>query len=63
MVHHLPPPVRESISRAYAQALPPIFLYVAPIVAVGFLLAFFIREIPLSSRPASATRDVPAHSA
>ncbi|MCW2879008.1 MAG: transporter [Sphaerisporangium sp.] len=63
MVHHLPPPVRESIARAYAQALPPIFLYVAPIVAVGFLLAFFIREIPLSSRPASATRDVPAHSA
>ncbi|MFC4586306.1 MDR family MFS transporter [Sphaerisporangium corydalis] len=62
MVHHLPPPVREAIARAYAHALPPIFLYVAPIVAVGFVLAFFIKEIPLSNRPASAHRDVPAHS-
>jgi EmrB/QacA subfamily drug resistance transporter len=61
MVHHLPPPVRESIARAYAEALPPIFLYVAPIVAIGFVLAFFVREIPLSNRPASARRDVAAH--
>ncbi|MEV6984429.1 MDR family MFS transporter [Sphaerisporangium sp. NPDC051017] len=63
MVHHLPPPVRTAIARAYAQALPPIFLYVAPIVAVGFVLAFFIREVPLSTRPGAARRDVAAHRA
>ena len=63
MVHQLPPPVRAAIARAYAQALPPIFLYVAPIVAIGFVLAFFVREIPLSGRPASARQDLSARSA
>ncbi|GAA3834414.1 hypothetical protein GCM10022226_64760 [Sphaerisporangium flaviroseum] len=62
LIHQLPQPAREGIATAYAQALPPIFLYVAPVVAVGFLLAFFVKEIPLSNRPASARQDVPAHS-
>ncbi|WP_248958313.1 MDR family MFS transporter [Sphaerisporangium perillae] len=62
MVHQLPAPVRQVIVRAYAQALPPIFLYVAPIVVAGLVLSFFVKEIPLSNRAASARQDVPAHS-
>lgn len=44
----LPPPVRELVSRAFAEALPPIFLYAAPIALVGFLLSLLIREKPLA---------------
>ncbi|MDH2427448.1 MDR family MFS transporter [Sphaerisporangium sp. TRM90804] len=62
VLRHLAPPVRDTIARAYAQALPPIFLYVAPVVAVGCVLAFFVKEIPLSDRHGSARPDVPAHS-
>ncbi|MET8160233.1 MDR family MFS transporter [Sphaerisporangium sp. NPDC005289] len=62
MVHNLPPSVRQVIARAYAQALPPIFLYVVPLILVGLVLAFFVKEVPLSERPASAKQDVPAHS-
>ncbi|MFC4531165.1 MDR family MFS transporter [Sphaerisporangium dianthi] len=62
MVHGLPAPVREAIARAYAQALPPIFLYVVPFVLVGLVLAFLIKDVPLSDRPASAKQDVPARS-
>ncbi|GII85717.1 hypothetical protein Ssi03_37070 [Sphaerisporangium siamense] len=62
MVQHLPPPVRTAIARAYAQALPPIFLYVAPIVAIGLVLAFFIKEVPLSTRQGPARQDIAAHS-
>ncbi|WP_214416108.1 MDR family MFS transporter [Sphaerisporangium fuscum] len=63
LVHHLPPPARQAVAGAYAQALPPIFLYVAPIVAVGFVLTFLLREVPLSDVAASARHDVPARSA
>lgn len=62
MVHQLPPPVRSAVAHAYAAALPPIFLYLAPVVAVGFVLAFFVKEIPLSERLAAPSPGVAAHS-
>ncbi|MFC6086281.1 MDR family MFS transporter [Sphaerisporangium aureirubrum] len=62
MVQQLPPPVRTVIAHAYAAALPPIFLYVAPVVAIGFVLAFFVKEIPLSERLAAPPADMAAHS-
>ncbi|MFC4561255.1 MDR family MFS transporter [Nocardiopsis mangrovi] len=54
MLQALPAPVREFIVHAFADALPPIFLYAVPIVAVGFVLTFFIREKPLATEIRSA---------
>ncbi|MEO3808217.1 MDR family MFS transporter [Sphaerisporangium sp. B11E5] len=61
IMDQVPPGVRSTIVQGYAAALPPIFLYLAPIVAVGFVLAFFVKEIPLSDRLAAPPADVPAH--
>ncbi len=47
----LPAGAREAIAHAFAVALPPVFLIGVPIVAVAFVLAFFIQEIPLSESP------------
>jgi EmrB/QacA subfamily drug resistance transporter len=47
LVHALPPAVRDAYVRAYADAMPRIFLYLVPVLAVGFLLAFLLKEKPL----------------
>ena len=36
---------------AYASALPPIFLYLVPLLAGAFVLAWFLKEIPLRAGP------------
>ena len=43
----LPPAIAHIITTAYAQALTPIFLYLVPLMGVGFVLALFLKEIPL----------------
>jgi EmrB/QacA subfamily drug resistance transporter len=43
----LPAAIAHIITVAYAQALTPIFLYLAPLMGLGFLLALFLKEIPL----------------
>ncbi|GAA1650835.1 MDR family MFS transporter [Georgenia ruanii] len=48
VVQTLPEPLRAGIVEAYAHALAPAFWYLVPLLAVGFVLAFFIREIALS---------------
>jgi len=52
----LPEPVREGIIGAYADALAPVFWYVIPFMAVGLVLALFIREIPLKSESGLVAR-------
>jgi EmrB/QacA subfamily drug resistance transporter len=47
LVHAMPPALREAYVRAYADAMPRIFLYLVPVLAVGFLLAFLLKEKPL----------------
>jgi hypothetical protein len=42
--------VRHVIAVAFAQALPPIYAYLIPLLAVGFLLALLLKEIPLRTR-------------
>ncbi|MFH5821174.1 MDR family MFS transporter [Georgenia sp. AZ-5] len=48
VVQTLPEPLRTGIVEAYADALAPAFWYLVPLLALGFVLAFFIREIALS---------------
>lgn len=63
LVHALPPPLRDDYIRAYADAMPRIFLYLVPVLALGLLIAFFLKEKPLVAHniaePEPATVNTP----
>jgi EmrB/QacA subfamily drug resistance transporter len=40
----MPPEIKHALVLSYAYALPPIFLYLVPVMAVGFVLAWFVKE-------------------
>jgi EmrB/QacA subfamily drug resistance transporter len=40
----LPPEIKHALVLSYAYALPPIFLYLVPVMAVGFVLSWFVKE-------------------
>ncbi|MEU6391593.1 MFS transporter [Streptomyces sp. NPDC046939] len=67
LVHALPEALRTPYIEAYADAMPRIFLYLVPVLVLGLLLAFFIKETPLLSSTAPAenptTTTLSAHSA
>ncbi|WP_309060571.1 MFS transporter [Streptomyces sp.] len=52
LVHALPPELRDAYIRAYADAMPRIFLYLVPVLVLGLLIAFFLKEKPLVSHNA-----------
>ena len=52
MLRHLPAPIHRAFVHAFAEALPPIFLYLVPLIAGAFVLAFFLKQVPLRTRPA-----------
>ncbi|WP_422070528.1 MFS transporter [Streptomyces orinoci] len=54
LVRALPAPLRDGYIRAYAEAMPRIFLYLVPVLILGFLLAFLLKEKPLVSHNAPA---------
>ncbi|MBQ0998772.1 MFS transporter [Streptomyces sp. RK62] len=47
LVHSLPPALRDAYIQAYADAMPRIFLYLVPVLVLGLLIAFFLKEKPL----------------
>ena len=47
-VQALPAPLKDGVVEAYADALAPAFWYLVPLLALGFVLAFFVKEIALS---------------
>jgi EmrB/QacA subfamily drug resistance transporter len=49
LVHALPPALRDGYVRAYADAMPRIFLYLVPVLVLGLFIAFFLKEKPLVS--------------
>jgi EmrB/QacA subfamily drug resistance transporter len=55
-VNKLPPPIRDPFLHLYATSCARVFLIVAPIALLGFLLALFLREVPL--RAATSTTDL-----
>lgn len=59
LVRSLPDPVRDVVLGIYNEALAPLFLCLIPIVAVTFVLLFFVTEKPLST---TANADVLAGS-
>lgn len=55
LVHALPPALRDGYIQAYADAMPRIFLLLVPVLVLGLLIAFFLKERPLVSHNAPAT--------
>ncbi|MFI5628832.1 MFS transporter [Streptomyces sp. NPDC051664] len=49
LVHAMEPALRDSYIQAYADAMPRIFLYLVPVLALGLVIAFFLKEKPLVS--------------
>ncbi|MET0590898.1 MAG: MDR family MFS transporter [Naasia sp.] len=47
-LNQLPDAVREGVVEAYADALAPVFWYLIPFIGLAFLLALFLKQIPLS---------------
>lgn len=45
---HLPATLKHDVVTAYADSLAPAFWYLVPIGIVGFIIAFFMRELKLS---------------
>ncbi|MDF3298700.1 MFS transporter [Streptomyces tropicalis] len=65
LVRALPPALRDAYVRAYADAMPRIFLYLVPVLVLGLLIACFLKERPLVSHnaPAPETRTPAANTA
>ncbi|MGW7239463.1 MFS transporter [Streptomyces sp. NPDC054804] len=61
LVHALPPALRDAYIRAYADAMPRIFLYLVPMLVLGLLIACFLKEKPLVSHPTAETESVPVN--
>ncbi|MFJ6014930.1 MFS transporter [Streptomyces sp. NPDC092952] len=64
LVHAMEPALRDSYIQAYADAMPRIFLYLVPVLALGLFFAFFLKEKPLVSHhsPDSTTESVTTES-
>ncbi|MGW0761638.1 MFS transporter [Streptomyces sp. NPDC002814] len=61
LVHALPPELRDAYIRAYADAMPRIFLHLVPVLVLGLLIALFLKEKPLVSHNAPATDTEPPY--
>ncbi|SDJ54384.1 MFS transporter [Streptomyces indicus] len=54
LVHAMEPALKDGYIQAYADAMPRIFLYLVPVLLLGFVLALFLKEKPLVSHNAPA---------
>ncbi|WP_407640036.1 MFS transporter [Actinacidiphila paucisporea] len=65
LVRTLPAAVRDGYVQAYADAMPRIFLYLVPVLVLGFLFAFLLKEKPLVTQhgPAAANAATTAYDA
>ena len=56
VVASLPEPLHSGIVDAYTQALAPAFWYLVPVLLIGFVLALFLKEVPLSTEAGMVSR-------
>jgi EmrB/QacA subfamily drug resistance transporter len=59
MVKSLPPAVQHTVLNAIAHAVQGVFTWVTPAAALLFVLALFIKEVPLRGRAPSAEKPAP----
>jgi EmrB/QacA subfamily drug resistance transporter len=55
VLKELPADLRQAILHAYSLALHPVFLTAVPIAGVAFVLAWFLREVPLRTATGEAS--------
>ncbi|WP_433699706.1 MDR family MFS transporter [Nocardiopsis sp. CA-288880] len=53
----LPPEAQASFLQAYADSVDTVFLWAVPVAAAGFVLALFLRQVPLRTTVGSAGLD------
>lgn len=58
VLHGLPHEVAAPIIDAYADSLTRVFLFAAPFAVVGFVLALFLKQVPLRDTAASGSTDM-----
>ncbi|MGW6455244.1 MFS transporter [Streptomyces sp. NPDC055078] len=61
IVRAMPPAVRDAHVQAYADAMPRIFLYLVPVLLLGLVIAFFLKEKPLVSHNAPTAAETAGH--
>ncbi len=54
VLKELPADLRQAVLHAYSLALHPVFLTAVPVAAVAFVLAWFLREVPLRTATGEA---------
>ncbi|MHB1740925.1 MAG: MDR family MFS transporter, partial [Actinomycetes bacterium] len=59
-VQKLPPAVQIQVQELFVRALQDVFLYAVPVAMVAFVIAWFIKEIPLRSAKSLAAEGVEA---
>ena len=59
VVAHLPALVQHVVFAAIAQAIQTVFFFAAPAAAAVFILAWFIKEVPLRGREAATEQPAP----
>jgi len=59
-IHHLPAPVKELVTSAFAHAIGDLFLAGVPFIAIALVLGFFLKEKPLATMD-GAEMAAPAH--
>lgn len=55
-VQALPEPLKTGVIDAFTTALAPSFWYLVPVIAIGFVLALFLREVKLSDMAGMVAR-------
>ncbi|WP_412775143.1 MFS transporter [Streptomyces platensis] len=60
LLRALPASLRDSSLAAYADAMPRIFVYLVPVLVLGLVLAFFLKEKPLVSHAPHAPQATPS---
>ncbi|MFF8828257.1 MFS transporter [Streptomyces sp. NPDC015131] len=55
LLEALPPAVRDAYTEAYAETLPRTFLHLVPLLGLGLLVAFLLREQPLMTHDTTPT--------
>ncbi|WP_348787026.1 MDR family MFS transporter [Leifsonia sp. NPDC080035] len=56
VLNKLPEAIHTGVVDAYANALAPVFWYLLPFIGVAFLLALFLKQIPLSDQAGLVAR-------
>jgi hypothetical protein len=56
LLNKFPDALHTGVVDAYASALAPVFWYVLPFIALAFLLALFLKQIPLSDQAGLVAR-------